>query len=469
MTLFKYFLLTLALSCSIFSNELLYKRGFLYSETDPYYLPSHYTKIREHLWVDKDLLTNISTNGSCVLLGFCVDVDSPYTKPNQIVENLSKKLLHSETAFFDYSDQLSGRFIIIYNDKSNKIKFLTDAIGFRPVYYSSENTMLAGHAKLLAINIHKEQFKNDIRQKRITSLTCKIAITQFSSVFQLDPCYNYELFTGKKKLIFPRGPNTPIKFSESVKEFERLISNALIGLTHNQNKPILFSLTAGKDSQTTLEILLRNNLLRKINQCYSYRYDNPSKRPLRNLKNNDLDITEAQKLCDIFKIPYIICEPYSSRIDQQFQNAFTSNSKYFFKDLTDNMLAGVYQLFSKSNFIHLNSNVTEVWKSHVRKDSIKTKKYYNQYKNQMKNLGYDVTEMSGYSYPAFNLMRRQMSRWMMDTWSATDIVFDTFCPYACRKVIKLMLRTPLDFKDAVEVQDVFVHSLKNRAFSAAKS
>ena len=263
----------IVISGSLGSNEYLYKRGFLYSQNQPYYVPSTYDKIGDNLWVDKSQRVTFSDDKHCLIIGFCVDIQKPELTMESIANELAKALEDSEEQFREIEQFLCGRYVIFYKTKDNIDLLATDATGLRPVFHDKQASLITSHAKLLAINIQKKDISRDQRILYFDEQDpCRR--TQFEGVYQLNPNTSLELGSGKMHRIFPYQNVGSISKHEIVQHLVSMVGGAIKGLIQNQAKPLLLSLTAGYDSRATLSIMLLNNI--KPDLCFTYiRPNNP--------------------------------------------------------------------------------------------------------------------------------------------------------------------------------------------------
>lgn len=436
------FFCALVITANLFTNPLVYKRGFIFSLDSPRVIPESYQQINEHLWVEKSLMVTISADENCILLGFCVDIEEPHKSLQSIADQLSTELKNSEKSFFKYSYNLCGRYAILYSLLDQNKKIITDAVGFRPVYHNASGSLITSHARLLAVNLGIQEIPLDIRQLDKSLLPQRT--TQFEGVFHLNPNEYLVIGSGKTVRFFPQEALAPISKKEVLSQLSYYVSNAIMGLLSNQEKPVLFSLTGGADSRATLAIIRQYNL--NIDQSYTY------------IKPNEVfsrDSADANRLCKKYRIQHKSVRPSTEPIPAELLEALLSNPRYSFRDLTDSMVLGIWETFSTDQFIHLNSNVAELWKRY------NTNPPYNHTDliYRASHFGIMQEDIYNYNLGTFILWEHQMTEWMTDVWVYMDVVFDTFCPYNSRKIINLMLQPPLDFPGALDIHYSLINQL----------
>ena len=415
------------------TNSLMYRDGFIYSHTGekPFYIPEHYQQITEKLWVDKHQTVTISKDKSVYLMGFAVDIINPNLSLQNTVNRLSENLLKSENLFYDYETNLSGRYICLYKNTKQQWNIITDPNAMRPVFYTNNATILTGHAHLLALNLKKQDFTFERKQFRFDIIPANK--TPFDNVFQLLPNHTLSIGAGTLKRFFPRKNRQQIKKQEAIDFLISSISNAIKGVVIQQ-KNLLLSLTAGYDSRTTLSIMLLNNI--KPDACYTY------------FKHgSDQDIIEAKNICKILHISHITIPSnyHSDQKDFEAKNALAKNSHLDWIGLPDSDVLAMRALLGSQNYLNINSNIPETWRWFIGKNgNVIASHMINEYLPSNK-------ELFNYFPSLLYYIEQRVHPWITHHWVKTDIAFDTFSPYNCRKIIEIMVSIPTDYEKADDI------------------
>lgn len=436
--------LIMSLETILCANEYLYKRGFLYCKEAPYYIPPYYEKVDDSLWIDRSQTVIFSEDRCCCLIGFCVDIRSHTSPLTTIINELANALKDSEESFYEYGEYLCGRYVIFYKLKDGSYRIITDATGFRPVFHNANATIITSHAKLAAVNVLKQDILND---KRVTYFneTDLTRETQFSGVFQLNPNSSLKLNSGRIDRFFPRKNVTSLSKEEMVNQFVSWVGMSLKGLVHNQQKPLLLSLTGGFDSRATLSIMLLNNI--KPHACFTF------------LKLNTpgyyQDNTVAQNLCRALKIQHFCINTAPYEVTRHLEEAIQSNCQLY--TLTDRMVFNLTKIIPADLFIHVNSNVAEIWRW-FNTQNLRNKKN-REYLHKAYLIGLEKEKTYNFNLSALWYWENRMGRFITDHWLATDLVFDTFNPFNSRKIISMMMSLPTDFHSTEEIHQLLIDKL----------
>ena len=138
------------------------------------------------------------------------------------------------------------------------------------------------------------------------------------------------------------------------------------------------------------------------------------------------------------------------KISKELQEAFCINGRYDYGLFTDGMIAGFVEKFSLTKYLNLNANVPEIWKGEgVQKEQFNfTIQWVKEY---LKLFVHDQKALFDYPLNSISYWEGVEHPWMTDHWVKTDVAFETFNPYNCRKLINMMLSIPLDYKDTKEI------------------
>ena len=426
-------------------NEHLYTRGFLLASENPAYIPEQYKRVDNSLWVDKSQLVTFSDNDQCCIIGFCVDIRSPEANVLAIANNLDRALSVSETEFHREGDFLCGRYVIVYKTNDGVRHVVTDAAGFLPVFHDEKGRIVASHARLIAVNIKSRASRGNRVQYYDENDPTRS--TQYKGVFQLNPNKSLEFGSGQMVRFFPYEKRKSLSKQEMVTHLTDMIRMAIKGLVQNQSKPILLSLTAGSDSRTTLSIML----CARIKPELTFTYVKPG-------NGSAHDNEEAEQLCRKLGLQHVCIDSTKHPIRRKIKDALRNNCQFCFEDLPDQIVSNMTRHFPKDRYVHVCSHVTEVWRwfnAQADRNDGRAPGFVK------KAVGIDLDREALFDWPLSSMVywENRLSRWLTDSWICTDVVFDTFCPYNCRKIISVMLSVPSDFQDTQEVHDLLIEGL----------
>jgi hypothetical protein len=238
---------------------------FLSASSIPPYLDCWLTKRVGPVTVihDSCLMAEQVGNDACsvLVMGICVNPFDGSATVSQVAALLHDALLRGQPAFYDYLDQISGNFTVIFN-RGSDVRILQDCAGTKPVYYLEHpdvGVVASSHARLLAETLGLQE---DPRAALVYQSQAYRAdpsrylpgdVTPFEN---LDPLTaNNELLfnTGKTRRFFPRGP-----LEEYTGTFDELahriadIFKAQARLLASSGRPLILATTGGKDSRTSL-------------------------------------------------------------------------------------------------------------------------------------------------------------------------------------------------------------------------
>ncbi|MBY0145142.1 hypothetical protein [Neobacillus niacini] len=442
-------------------NELKYKRGFLLTDRQVDAPHAHWKYLsidKYHFYYDplNDVLFKDTADNWVLLFGNIIDIRSE-TMEKQFIASEALRLLEvSEIAFFDYLDELSGRYLIFYGNK-NTAKILSDAAGLRSIFYSTEQTVIASHSDLVnEVTNSGESTKVDREWlKTYSSSLIPGHFTYYHNIYFLTPNTLLEVNTTNVRRFFPR-EDIEIKPMEQIVEEITALSKKQMELLSKSHKTFLFSLTGGIDSRTTLALAKDFK-----DKCHFFTY---RKENFNSSKLNAFIIDES-----------IVKEmTYNLDLNHEFLTIDYNLKDQDFIDFTNVMnrnitiqhnlrLAKLYLDSFPSNLIHIRSNVYEIGTMSYRrrfklpktptveslvliysKEAKDDQRVYDAFKQFYETIQLDQI----HNYDAFDLLywEYRMGTWHSQIISESDVAHDTFVLINVRKIIKLLLSVPLSEK-----------------------
>lgn len=422
----------------------------------------------------------INDSHSCFLILLCttiIDIKNDSHNIDLIAERILNKLTDSETSFFDYLDYLAGRYIIIYH-QAGKTKVLHDACGTRSVYYyqypSKETVLISSHLDL----IHKitEVKPLDIKDEWMKSFTYYMPgnLTPLNQVYILTP--NTLLQVNDYQIIryFPR---ENLEESSDIDSIVDYISSKFVQqLTLlSESKSLLFSLSAGLDSRTTVSA---SKFIKEKSTYFTYYIEEQgfNSRVLWN------DLVVGKSLFNFLEINHKLVIKSSEDIlflnpdYRDYYQQFQSMRRYLIHSPS---LPYLYRQYFSSDVLHIRSNLYEfVYSNWLGKNLANEEDCINftehtAFKLFLINNSYkksNNTDIDLYQNFIKRYLKQHLSishfdeiqnynpvdmfywEFYVGTWhsasvlSETDYAFDTYTLINCRSIIKSFLSIPLELR-----------------------
>ncbi len=249
-------------------REKLYIRGFLLSEGEedesayPFYgawKPFPISKYR--LLVHPLQHAFCEEKGDCrmALVGHAMNPFTMESDEQLILRNCLDRLAGSETAFWDYFNQLTGVFTF-FAFHEEQVWIVDDASGMQTTFYTVQNgkLFLSSHTMLLGelLGLRKDPYAERLTHYRFFPLLGNSLpgdLTQFSDLKRVTPnfCFVYENGTVTHRRFFTPYQITGKTKEQLAQEAGNLLHRTLQLTAQKWEKPAI-SLTGGCDSKTTL-------------------------------------------------------------------------------------------------------------------------------------------------------------------------------------------------------------------------
>ena len=234
-------------------------------------------------------------------------------------------------------------------------KVVTDATGMRSVFYSADGSIVGSHAKLVSDQIAEPSIQSTPFRGGHPGRQ-----TPYANVFLLTPNTTVEMGAARVRRFFPREGPRPGSAEEVADFIYPLARNAL--LAAQQQNPLLFSLTAGMDTRTTLAVasdIVRGSL------SFTYAND-PSAERTRLLRVVDADCALSIEIAQYIGATHRIIYPQPASatiVKAARENAYMSHGIRLIEPF---MLA-----FGQDRYLHVRSNLLEIGRayySHLKQD-----------------------------------------------------------------------------------------------------
>ena len=235
-------------------GEDLFARGFYISKDPPVYRPSSWIAgpsfggFQVHHDPRVSLIVVGDEFASLALLGEAFHLSRPNDSVADIARCLLGKLRQSSNALLNETDDLHGRFLVIYYRAGDLPRLLNDATGMRAVFHNDDATRLASHASLLAANVGTPVVP-------ASHVHAKYGFpgrrTAYEGIVVLIPNHSLALGSGALERFYP---TTALAAMTSTKSAEVVLPylQASVAAIVNRFPRVAASLTAGLDSRATL-------------------------------------------------------------------------------------------------------------------------------------------------------------------------------------------------------------------------
>ena len=466
-------------------SHLLYKRGYLFSQTEVEPPVSTWTKRvlngtcffysdPENSWAflqEKDNWVALS--------GKAIDIICWNMDIHAIVGKCLDSLCYSEEKMLDYIDHLSGRFILIYHH-GNNTKFMTDAFGTRSAFYSLKNSALvASHSKILSdcLNLSECKQMANIRRDRRWRIPWAHAnpgiLTQYEDVNILTPNTLLNIEERKIQRFYPRTKLTVGNLSDVIEEVSVILKRQLELLNTEYN--LALSLSAGIDSRTTLSAArdIAGNMF-----AFTYEqpidYDNLINEALNmgdiklagsitrikesRQKVMETDLLVAREMTEALELRHVcLVDVLAQHGDfQDFNEVLDCNTYHSHA----RRLAKAYLEQIRPNALHIRSNVSDIGKAFYRKKGFNelplTAERMAQAWKRMEDNKLVVEAFAEFTrvaqfgemmnYDPFDMFfwEHREGTWLTCVLLESDVAFDTFELFNCRALAEKMLSVPVE-------------------------
>jgi len=444
-----------------------YCRGFLVSVKDtPRSIPAGYEQRSEHLWVPSDLeiAEARDSNAEVWILGIVADTSSAERTSAEIANHLCHQLADSERSFLDATNDLAGRFLILFKERYGPLRLVGDACGTRPIAFSSQSGLAAMHAKLVADNLNgapvavsHTPYRNGYPGRG----------TPYPGVLLLTPNTVLTLDNGGIERFYPRSPLGEAGVSSVVDDVLTRLGRCLRALA--AQRPLLLSLTGGQDSRATLSAALACGI--RI-EAFTYVTADRSTRA---------DADRARELCAHLGISH---EVVMAGPDRPLRASFA-------KIMKENTYSRhgylVYQqaleAFGSRNMFHVRSNLVEIGRGFWAAFSVDAEttegmvQVFTRF--QRKDLSNDelarvialfedfrvATDFTSASRQRIDARQlfyweHRMASWLAQVIIEGDPAFETVIPWNCRRLLEALLSVSWDEQQSGAVIEELIRRQK---------
>lgn len=395
-------------------------------------------------------------NRSIFLLGYLIDPFNTAHNDSQIIRRIIQNINSIDDIYEELSEKC-GRFVMIVLMGSD-FRIFSDTCGLRQVFYCVDQNgtiWCASQPHLIAKQLSLkvcEEVRNDLK----TTLVFNTAeywypgrLSLYNEIFHLLPNHYFDMHLKKSIRYWPNKRLNSISMPECVGKVTQLLSGIIEGAVNRFS--IAFAISSGLDSRTLLAVSKKvSKEIQYFSQCEeSDSTTNPD------VLIPSIALKELGLKHDVVILP--------KEIDQEFKNLLEKNV------LTARIVKGInaYAIHEKYNsnnreIVVLYGNCSEI----TKRDRFRFPKLPAFLLNGntlaamafMSGSYFAVAEFNRWLQPLkklthFNIdildlmhWEQRVGNWGAMTFSELDIVFDSICPYNCRKYIEYMLSVPFKYR-----------------------
>ncbi|MCE2435855.1 MAG: hypothetical protein J4F29_23505 [Candidatus Latescibacteria bacterium] len=454
-------------------KHFLFRRGYLITNArldtldhaTAEYLQERYKKIDVasfYIFFDYqlDIATYRGQGTEIVILGTILDPVNNVICSNKIVQQLHSAYIQSDGIFFDYLDNLSGRFLVLVASQSRHF-ILQDAAGNRSAFYSRslDRFFVSSHAQIIAdINKYNvpEERKNFIQYlgagngralRHFPGL-----LTPYGEISMLTPNTYLNINDFSVQRFFPRQEIKREKLSPLfIDELSELFTRQITLL--NQKFKLSVSVTGGTDSRLTLASTkhLKDDIF-----YFTYRFSS--------FQGQDARL--AQKMCNRLGLNHHLIEGKNWVLDKSevaFLDIFHKNTAYMRASIQGLVIKKLLESLP-TNSLHIKSNVSEVARARYRRSAYlapqkeatpqilsqfygiypRSKFCVNGFKEFIETTHLTRDSIFNYDYFDLFLWEHRMGCWQSLAILDSDMAHDTYILYNNRTILKKMLS--VDFR-----------------------
>jgi hypothetical protein len=388
-----------------------------------------------------------------VLLGYILDPFNPSFNNQEIINTIAEKISAADD-IFQYLDSKCGRFVFIVKI-NNELRIFNDAAGYRQIFYHTDDTnniWCASQPSIIAeefgLSIDQD-IANDLSQLPLIKSDGRWFpgnITLYKDIYHLTPNHYLDLNRGEVKRYWPVKSLELISVENAAEYSSKILQGAFESASKRYN--LALTVTSGYDTRALLAAC--KMFKEKINYLTHTH---------GNLDENGPDVQIPRKLLGRFGLKHHIAH-HSDKVDDDFQNIFKRN------------VTGAKDLHNKNAYAFLKyfeSIGTEMVVAQGEAGGL-GKRFYRlppYFKVNEKTLA-TVVGMRG-SYTA----ERAIGEWLtsankavalginildllywemrLGNWSALavssyDIVFESFIPFNCRKLMECLISVDTKYR-----------------------
>lgn len=406
-------------------------------------------------------MTKVSNEfNTILLLGYLIDPYNPSFNDSQIMQNILNKSQNADDVFFNLADKC-GRYVVILNF-NGIFRIFSDACGLRQVFYhiDEQNQVWCSSqphiiAKQLNIKIN-EDIKNDLYQTQLFKSTehwYPGNLTLFDGIFHLTPNHYFDIKLRKSFRYWPWERLNPLSISECIPKVTKLLKGIIEGASFRYN--LAFAISSGLDSRTLFSVT------RKVaNEIHYFTQSHGASQEV------NPDVLIPSKMLKELGLKHSVLS-ISNYIDKNFyeilkRNVFTARRV---KGLNAYSIFDYFKVEQKE-IVVLYGNCSEI----TKRDRFRFPKTPRSFLTgkalaamakmshsaiavkQFTNWLISAKKLTAYNIDIMDMMHweQRVGNWGAMTFAEYEMVYESLCPYSCRRYIEYMLSVPFKYRTQPE-------------------
>lgn len=406
----------------------------------------------------------VLVHGLCLYAG---DDERDMTPGQRLAEAAAKGTLN----LLDLLDLLGGRYIVLVGSSSG-YSLYQDATGMRSVYFSQRSSLISSHVKLInACAPHQMRTDSDGRRGFIRSLSR----SPYREIDALLPNHSLSVPSWNIHRFFPRDSNTFLHWSVEKRVSKYIdIWNRQWESLSNVKGNLLFSITGGQDSRTTMALV--GEPLKHF-QTFTYTKEITGSNKNTGSLTRDVDIVrEIRKIFPLSKYNILTGSEEEPRLSSMYSSLSAHNAT---RGHGAWLIPSYAALTDSNEAIHVRGNVYGLFKAHWREkfpqgneneilnwflDQTRDDEPYedrsqriNYYKDGLNRWNF---KPSLFGYPISDLLywEIRLGRWASDIYNETDIVFNSYDTANIRVLLNIALSFTEEQKNSGLLQSELINA-----------
>lgn len=485
-------------------RQYLFPRGFLLTDSDkintsvyPFYGKWSETKFFEYSFLvhpKQKIHTFLSDNTGVALVGHAYDPFFDEYREDKLLEKLFEAFSRGEDNFYNAFNNWTGVFaLFVY--KNGELKIFGDPAGMYTVFYGkcAENFYVSSHTKLLGdiCNLSFDSYIEHLVNYKFYSLFGKTLpgdLSPYKEFKRLIPNHFAEYADKdiRAERFFPRNGDSLVTLPyDQIVEKAATVLSGNMALIHKKWDRCAISLTGGCDSKTTLSCTTGNY---DKYACFSY----------TSSESEDVDANAAAKICEICGLKhaiYTISDKDSDFKDiEVFRRLLEYNSGCIGKPNANDVRKRKYFVDRDLFDVEVKSWVSEVGRAYYHKRFAKRKfpqkltpRYattlYKVFLTDRKLVKETDAVFKDYLEKYFTEKDFEICPWYdllfwefrMSSWNGLvitgeqQIAFDITIPYNNRRLLWLLLATPVEKRITDEVHYEIIKKMNSKIYNCGIS
>jgi hypothetical protein len=408
------------------------------------------------IWADRKLSYASYQNSKygVAILGLCLNPFTGLATNREIAQTLTDALEEDIRDFYDFVDQLSGSFIVLYR-VNEKVNLLQDCAATKPIYFANDHTLgtiISSHSHIVSQIFDMQRdlrvdlvLGNDVYQND-PSRYLPGDITPYAGLKTLtaNTCLILKTDGGwDVRRIFPRGPLINRVLNDALIAEVIQIFKSQAEILSNTGRPLMVAATAGRDSRLSVAAFAKSSNA----ELFAFHYPNTGH------LTDDVNIAGLLSEIIDFKLNIYNLSEYS---DEKFNNVFKLSNPVgiwpaatlcYLNEFPDNAIhirstvSEIGRMFYRSRTENLISPValaktytnTEFGKSDLVAQAMAAFIKQSDFKNE---------NFFNYNFYDMFYWEHRNSKWQNILCQEAEMATDVFIPFNNRKLIQLFLAVP---------------------------